>query len=340
MDCKKMIVKTNKNNYLTHLKGLKPKSSPREAQLKGSDHALTFKKKAKNVNLWMEKGADVNFDDDTDRINIEVVNSGSMPKSSQKEVPVKDTDYALTFKKKAKNVNLLMENGADINFEDDTDKINIEVINSEVTAPPTERVRKTTTTTPTVSKHETECGTPVQSPCCRSIITKLKDGKELSWTKSFSSGSGSSSSTNTTITLKVNDDKKCGGTETKIGKGSVVSSFTVLEEFMMKFDGIGRGEQNYETFTVKIDGIDKFNVKASTGNINGIPCKVHTCNMCPIRMDPIVHTFTKGPHTIEVSINTRDGKYNDNVYFTLHYVEKLEGCDHHSCVPDECGNTA
>ena len=160
----------------------------------------------------------------------------------------------------------------------------------------------------------------------------MKGGKKLSWTKIFTSGSGSSSSTNTSITLKVNDDKKCGGTENNIGKGSVVSSFTVLEEFMMKFDGIGRGEQNYETFSVKIDGINKFNVTASKGNINGIPCKVHTCNMCPIRMDPILHTFTKGPHTIEVSINTVDERYNDNVYFTLTYVEKLEGCDKYSCV--------
>merc|ERR1719489_742904 len=52
-------------------------------------------------------------------------------------------------------------------------------------------------------------------------------------------------------------------------------------------------------------------------------------------MDPILHTFTKGPHTIEVSINTRDDMYNDNVYFTLTYVEKLEGCENYSCVVPE-----
>ena len=100
----------------------------------------------------------------------------------------------------------------------------------------------------------------------------------------------------------------------------------------MKFDGVGRGEQDYETFTVKIDGNDVFDVTASSGNISGIPCEVNSCNMCPIRMDPVTYTFTEGPHTIEVGIDTRDGLYNDNVYFTLTYVENLDGCENCSCV--------
>merc|ERR1719233_2406629 len=90
MDCKKLIIKTNRNNYLTHLKGNKadkiwkkykksdqafslvPKSSPRKAPV---DYALSFKKKAKNVNLMMEKGANVNFAEDVDKINVEYFNS-------------------------------------------------------------------------------------------------------------------------------------------------------------------------------------------------------------------------------------------------------------------------
>ena len=54
-----------------------PKSSQTKAPVKGSDYALTFAKKASNVNLLMEKGADVKFEGDVDNINAEYVSSGS-----------------------------------------------------------------------------------------------------------------------------------------------------------------------------------------------------------------------------------------------------------------------
>ena len=43
----------------------------------GDDYTLTFAKKASNVNLLMEKGADVKFEGDVDNINAEYVSSGS-----------------------------------------------------------------------------------------------------------------------------------------------------------------------------------------------------------------------------------------------------------------------
>merc|ERR1719430_520321 len=58
-------------------KSLMQKSSPREAPVEGSDYALFFAKKASNVNLLMEKGADVKFEGDVDNINAEYVSSGS-----------------------------------------------------------------------------------------------------------------------------------------------------------------------------------------------------------------------------------------------------------------------
>ena len=52
------------------------KSSPTEVQVEGSDYALSFAKKASNVNLLMEKGADVKFEGDVDNINAEYVSNG------------------------------------------------------------------------------------------------------------------------------------------------------------------------------------------------------------------------------------------------------------------------
>merc|ERR1712002_379891 len=57
-------------------KSLMPKSSPTKAPIEGSDYALTFAKKASNVNLLMEKGADVKFEGDVDNINAEYVSNG------------------------------------------------------------------------------------------------------------------------------------------------------------------------------------------------------------------------------------------------------------------------
>ena len=57
--------------------GLISKSSPTKASAEGDDYALTFAKKASNVNLLMEKGADVKFEGDVDNINAEYVSSGS-----------------------------------------------------------------------------------------------------------------------------------------------------------------------------------------------------------------------------------------------------------------------
>jgi len=173
-----------------------------------------------------------------------------------------------------------------------------------------------------------------EAKCCVSISSKLEDGKELSWTQDFTSGSGSSSSTPTGVILTVNDDMKCNGTENNPSKGSVISSFKVMEEFKMKFDGVGAGEANYEKFWVKIDGIELFHVEASTGSLNGVPCQVSTCNMCPIQMDPVYYTFTEGSHEIEVEIDTRDGLYHKDVHFALSYTLFEDGCDDCSCVEE------
>merc|ERR1719260_274741 len=56
-------------------KSLISKSSPTKASAEGGDYALTFAKKASNVNLLMEKGADVKFEGDVDNINVEYVSS-------------------------------------------------------------------------------------------------------------------------------------------------------------------------------------------------------------------------------------------------------------------------
>ena len=55
--------------------GHKPKSSPREAPFE--DYGLSFAKKARNVNILMEKGADVKFGDSVERVNTEYFSSGS-----------------------------------------------------------------------------------------------------------------------------------------------------------------------------------------------------------------------------------------------------------------------
>ena len=55
--------------------GLMPTFSPREAPVEGSDYALSFAKKARNVDLLMEKGTDVKFEGDVDNINVEYVSS-------------------------------------------------------------------------------------------------------------------------------------------------------------------------------------------------------------------------------------------------------------------------
>merc|ERR1739844_448484 len=70
MECRKLIIKTNKNNYLTDLKDLMPRNAPFE----DTDYGLTFAKKVKKANMMMEKGADVSFQSYVDNINIEYVN--------------------------------------------------------------------------------------------------------------------------------------------------------------------------------------------------------------------------------------------------------------------------
>merc|ERR1719370_2809369 len=147
-------------------KSLMPTFSPREAPVEGSDYALSFEKKASNVNLLMEKGTDVKFEGDVDNINVEYVSSdkgnkeyecyhwtaediakhnGDLGKEKEvceakgpayiftqgrndntpgcgncyccRQISAEGDDYTLTFAKKASNVNLLMEKGADVKFE-------------------------------------------------------------------------------------------------------------------------------------------------------------------------------------------------------------------------------
>merc|ERR1712173_440793 len=184
----------------------------------------------------------------------------------------------------------------------------------------------------TVPAVPTTPGSGYQTKCCVSISSKLKDGKELAWTEKFTSGSGSSSSTPTSVILAVSDDKHCGGTEGEPSKGSVVSSFEVIEEFKMKFDGKGAGEADYEKFTLNIDGGQLFQVTASTGEIDGVPCELGTCNMCPVTMEPVYHTFTTGQHQIEVLIDTIDHNYQKNVHFELTFTQFIDGCDQYSCI--------
>jgi len=111
-----------------------------------------------------------------------------------------------------------------------------------------------------------------------------------------------------------------------------VSSFEVIEEFKMKFDGQGAGEADYEKFTLNIDGAQLFEVTGSTGEIDGVPCKLGTCNMCPVIMEPRYHTFTTGLHEIEVLIDTIDSNYQKNVYFELIFTQSIDGCDQYSCI--------
>merc|ERR1719348_2525196 len=69
----------NKGVYVVigplNMKSLMPKSSPKEAkdeaQDEGDDYALTFGGSASNINLLMEKGADVAFQGDVDNIAVE-----------------------------------------------------------------------------------------------------------------------------------------------------------------------------------------------------------------------------------------------------------------------------
>jgi len=147
MECNKLIIKTNKKYYLTHLKGLLPKSSPREAPVKNNDYGLSFAKKVKNVNLVMGQGADVKFGGHVDNINAEVLDS------------VENNDYGLSFAKKVGNMNLVMNEGADVQFNDVVDNINAKVIPSEWTASTPERVTKSTTTTTTATTTTTKEGT-------------------------------------------------------------------------------------------------------------------------------------------------------------------------------------
>merc|ERR1712212_532887 len=59
-----------------NMKSLMPKPSKTGDSAVGSDYALTFAKKASNVNLLMEKGADVDFQGEVDNINAEYVSTG------------------------------------------------------------------------------------------------------------------------------------------------------------------------------------------------------------------------------------------------------------------------
>merc|ERR550519_1571612 len=59
-----------------NMNSLMPKSSKAGGSAVGSDYALTFGAKASNVNLLMEKGADVSFKGDVDNINAEYVSTG------------------------------------------------------------------------------------------------------------------------------------------------------------------------------------------------------------------------------------------------------------------------
>merc|ERR1712212_1147545 len=59
-----------------NMKSLMPKSSKAGASAAGDDYALTFGSKVSNINLLMEKGADVDFKGDVDNINAEYVSTG------------------------------------------------------------------------------------------------------------------------------------------------------------------------------------------------------------------------------------------------------------------------
>merc|ERR1739844_546192 len=93
MECRKLIIKTNKNNYLTDLKDLMPRNAPFE----DTDYGLTFAKKVKKANMMMEKGADVNFQSYVDNINVEYVNSEVTTSTPEKvKNPTATTEGTLT----------------------------------------------------------------------------------------------------------------------------------------------------------------------------------------------------------------------------------------------------
>ena len=70
----------------------------------------------------------------------------------------------------------------------------------------------------------------------------------------------------------------------------------------------GRAESQYETMTLKSDGVIETTVRAVDQPNPSLPgyCEVHSCDMCHVSMDTTTLHLEAGLHTLVVEVTTRD----------------------------------
>ena len=97
----------------------------------------------------------------------------------------------------------------------------------------------------------------------------------------------------------------------------------------------GRAESQYETMTLKSDGVIETTVRAVDQPNPSLPgyCEVHSCDMCHVSMDTTTLHLEAGLHTLVVEVTTRDGRYHKDAFFEIDFSVAGESPDCHSPPP-------
>ena len=125
------------------------------------------------------------------------------------------------------------------------------------------------------------------------------------------------------IRFDIENDARCGGTNSNIQSGSASWTFTLPAAAEITLSMTGVAESQYEKMTLRSDGNVVTTVQAQ--NINNV-CQVSTCNMCQVSMPSTTLSLAAGEHTLAVYATTIDQLYHNNCFFEIGFDLGLGLC--------------
>jgi hypothetical protein len=171
-----------------------------------------------------------------------------------------------------------------------------------------------------------KCGGKYGAPCCNDQETMkccnpLIGGKD---TKTLSTSNTTNNKWSRWVEVEgglmwiVSNDEKCGGKADEHQEGTYDMVFEVRHNASVTISMQGMAESQYENMKILLDGV--LVAKLEAEDTPGV-CKVHTCNMCPVKLPPKAVLLTKGKHKLSIKASTEDMFYQNNAYFKVFVSE-------------------